>query len=213
MAVDAARSLRREGLVDDLVTGWSQSERPALASAHAPEPPDGSGPLLTRAGVLKAAGATAAATLLPLDLLGTAEANPGRDCYQPCLGITSEAYSRALKSCAPRPTDFVVGYLLSSGLQRSIWSIAHYAQRLADEHEECAKPGCGNLGSTIRKGGSLHTVPVPPLDLPAGTAGECENCQSVGGYCGVCPTGTVSKDQQFFCSPPGVPPCRYCAGC
>lgn len=147
-------------------------------------------------------------TVLPLGLFESPAA-ANRDCYNPCLGVVGEASKRGIRKCQARPSDFV----LSIGVMRTFDCLFRNTERLVNNRAECAEPGCGRFGHDLQNGGTVSNVPVPPLDLPAGTQSECENCQTAGGYCGVCPAGTAAPTQQFFCGTPGVLPCRYCGGC
>ena len=161
----------------------------------------------TRAGALKATGVGAAAIAVPA-AWPTASAEAARDCYNPCLGIIGEAARRGIRKCQSGPTDFI----LSIAVMNTFGCLIHNGDAHVNDRAECAEPNCGRFSQVIKNGGTVGGVRVPPLELPAGTKAECDNCRSAGGYCGTCAAGTVSPEQSFFCGTPGVPPSRYCAG-
>jgi hypothetical protein len=178
-------------------------------SATAEHAADGSGPTMTRAAAVKGAAAAAALALLPLRLTDVAEAK--KDCFEPCLGTVLAAGQRELRKCKPTIGDFYFGAIPSQ-----IWCVVHTDDVFAGYRRECFKPNCGALEETIRHGGKISNFPVAPLELPPGTGSACENCVSVGGYCGTCPqgsTGNPDGKSGFFCGTPPVLPCRYCGGC
>lgn len=175
------------------------------------EPAHEGGETFDRGQVLKRFGAAAALSLLPLSLLeSSAEAK--RNCFEPCLGLVKAAADRNLGRCRPHVADFFLG----SSLGVSVWCAIENTAGLQNDRLECHKPECGSLGAVIKRGGRIGSIPVVELDLPAGTQAECENCESVGGYCGACPQGSPGFEQgksTFFCGTPPVLPCRYCGGC
>jgi hypothetical protein len=169
----------------------------------------GDGPTMTRGDALKGIAAAAALTLVPLRWAEVAEAK--KDCFEPCLGIVEAASQRHVRKCKPEVSDFFFGAIPSQ-----VWCITKNSQIAARYRRECFKPDCGSIGDIVREGGKLGNFPVAPLEPPPGTGSECENCQSVGGYCGTCPigsTGNPDGKSGFFCGTPPVLPCRYCGGC
>jgi hypothetical protein len=162
---------------------------------------------MTRAGALKRFGAAAALSMLPMRWMESPAAAQ-RDCFNPCLGIVKAAADRDIGKCRPDLRFTFLGGTFTSSFLCAYGNTA----ALMNERDECYKPDCGKLSGTIRNGGHLGNLPIPPLDLPTGTKEECQNCQSAGGYCGVCQKGAPS-DTGFFCGTPGVAPCRYCGGC
>lgn len=166
---------------------------------------------MTRSGALKRFGAAAALSLLPLGWIES-PAQAKRGCFNPCLGLIKAASDRDLGRCRPH----VAGFVFGSAISQSVWCAIENTAALQNGLLQCYKPNCGKYADVIKNGGAIGSLPVVPLDLPAGTKEECQNCESVGGYCGVCPQGSPgfqTGDSGFFCGTAGVLPCRYCGGC
>jgi hypothetical protein len=204
------RESRRRPWLDRLAmraAGEKQLVEPANAPRERGDP--GAEPTMTRGDALKGIAAVGALALVPLRWTDVAEAK--KDCFEPCLGIVEAASQRHLRRCKPEASDFFFGAIPSQ-----LWCITDNSQIAAKYRRQCFKPDCGSLGDIIREGGKLGNFPVAPLEPPPGTGTECENCRSVGGYCGVCPSGTPANPTGkagFFCGTPPVLPCRYCGGC
>jgi hypothetical protein len=200
----------REHMLDRLALRATGRRPPQPAPPVESKAEHDDGETMSRSQALRRFGAAVALSLLPLRLMeSSAEAK--RDCFNPCLGLIKAAMERSLGKCTPHIGDYLLGF----GLGTSLWCAIENTGQMQNGRLECYQPDCGKYGDVIKRGGHIDNFPVVPLELPAGTHEECENCESVGGYCGVCPEGSPGFEKgksMFFCGTPPVLPCRYCGG-